>query len=422
MNQRMQLRMSLSIVLRGAAIAALLVLVGAAPSADPVARLQRRIDCGEVKLTRDDDWGYLKSVLRELRVPADSQALVFSKTSFQSQRISPQTPRAIYFNDDLYIGWVQGGDVIEVASVSPQDGPVFYLLSQERAARPRFVRDTGACAQCHQAAETQTGMSLLMRSVYPDSSGFPAYGAGTFDTTDQSPPAQRWGGWYVDGRSERATMGNGTASDPAHPDQLEGTGHADLAKRFDVAPYLTPHSDVVALAVLAHQVHLHNQLTNAAIDVRAALRDEATLKAAIGDRTPGHSASTLGRIAGACEPVVEAMLFCNAADLGPIQGSSRFALEFEALGPRDRQGRSLRDFDLRRRLFRYPCSYLIYSEQFDALPDPGKQYVYRRLWKVLTGRDDSPKFDHLSDADRDAIDDILCDTKKDLPAYFKPRR
>ena len=411
----------ISSLLRIVAALAMLFVAGAAPVGDPVARLQKRIDSGEVKLTRDSDHGYLKSVLRELHVPTESQSLVFSKTSFQAQKISPEAPRAVYFNDDLYVGWVQGGDVVEVASVDPEKGPVFYRLSQHDS-KPRFVRDTTACAQCHQTARTEGAMTLLMRSVYPDSNGMPAFGAGTFETTDQSPAAERWGGWYMDGKIGRPNMANGIGSDPAHPDKLEGTDRTDLAKCFDVSRYLTPHSDAVALTVLAHQTNLHNLFTRAALDTETALRDEAAVKRAMGELTPGHSESTLSRIQNACDPVVETMLFCGAADLGPIEGSSGFTGEFEALGPRDHLGRSLRDFDLKHRLFRYPCSYLIYSEQFDALPEPAKDYVYRRLWKVLTGRDDSQQFSQLSDADRDAIYDILRDTKKDLPAYWKPRK
>jgi hypothetical protein len=392
-----------------------------APVGDPVARLQQRIDSGKVKLAHDEDYGYLKSVLRELHVPAESQSLVFSKTSFQSQKISPQTPRAVYFSDDLYIGFVQGGDVIEVASVDPEEGPVFYLLSQNESDRPKFARDTTACAQCHQTARTGSAMGLLMRSVYPDANGFPDYGAGTFDTTDQSPASERWGGWYMDGKIGRPSMANGIRADASHPDKLDGAGPTELARRFDLSPYLTPHSDALALTVLAHQTNLHNLMTRAAIDITTALRDEAAVKRAMGDTSPQHTESTLSRIKSVCDPIVEAMLFCGAADLGPIESSSGFAKGFESLGPRDRRGRSLRDFDLKHRLFRYPCSYLIYSAQFDALPEPVQEYIYRRLWKVLTGRDDSKQFSHLSDADRNAIYGILFDTKKGLPAYWKSR-
>jgi hypothetical protein len=260
-----------------------------------------------------------------------------------------------------------------------------------------------------------------MRSVYPDANGFPAYGAGTFDTSDQSPAAERWGGWYADGKVGRPSMANGVGADPLHPDKLDRTGSADLAARFDVSPYLTPHSDVVALAVLAHQTNLHNLMTRAAIETATALRDEEAVKHATGDASLEHSESTLSRIKSACDPLVEAMLFSGAADVGPIEGSSGFVKEFQLLGPRDRRGRSLRDFDLKHRLFQFPCSYLIYSRQFDALPEIATDYLYRRLWKILTGRDESKLFSHLSEADRDAIYDILVDTRKGLPAYWKPR-
>lgn len=418
----MQLGMCLPIVLRTVAVAALAGLAAAAaPAGDPVTRLQQRIDSGTVRLAHSDDFGYLKSVLRELHIPSDSQSLVFSKTSFQSQKISPQTPRAIYFSDDVYIGFVQGGEVIEVASIDPTEGPVFYLLSQHQTDRPKFARDTTACAQCHQTARTGNAMGLLMRSVYSDANGFPAYGAGTFDTTDQSPAVERWGGWYMDGNIGRPSMANGICSDASHPDKLDGTGPTDLGRRLDLTPYLTPHSDVVALSVLAHQTNLHNLMTRAAMETATALRDETALKRATGDTSSGHTESTVSRIESACDPLVEAVLFCGAADLGPIVGSSGFVREFQSLGPRDHHGRSLRDFDLKHRLFRYPCSYMIYSAQFDALPGAVKQLVYRRLWKVLTGRDDSQQFAHLSDADRDAIYDIIIDTKNDLPPYWKPR-
>lgn len=391
------------------------------PVGDPIARLQGRIDAGKVALAHDDDYGYLKSVLRELRIPFNSQSLVFSKTSFQSQKISPQTPRAVYFNDDVYIGFVQEGQEIEVAAVDPKEGPVFYLLAQRASDKPKFQRDTTACAQCHQTARTGSALTLLIRSVYPDANGFPAYGAGTFDTTDQSPAVERWGGWYMDGTAGRPSMANGIGPDPLHPDKLEGTGRRNLAARLDVSPYLTPHSDVVALAVLAHQTNLHNLMTRAAIETATALRDEAAMKHATGNVSSGHSESTVSRIKDACDPLVEAMLFSGAADLGPIEGSSGYSKEFQSLGPRDRRGRSLRDLDLKHRLFRYPCSYLIYSRQFDALPEMARDYIYRRLWKVLTGRDDSKQFSQLSEVDRTAIYDILLETKKGLPAYWKAR-
>jgi hypothetical protein len=116
------------------------------------------------------------------------------------------------------------------------------------------------------------------------------------------------------------------------------------------------------------------------------------------------------------------MLFSGEAKLTePLKGTSGFAAEFQQAGPRDKQRRSLRDFDLSKRLFKYPCSYLIYSESFNQLPDEVKDYVYRRLWQVLTGRDSSPDFAHLTESDCNAILEILLETKSDLPDYWRKK-
>jgi hypothetical protein len=130
--------------------------------------------------------------------------------------------------------------------------------------------------------------------------------------------------------------------------------------------------------------------------------------------------STGVRIRGAGDELVKYLLFSEEAKLtGRVRGASGFAAEFARRGPRDKKGRSLRDFDLRRRLFKYPCSYLIYSEGFDALPAEMREHVYRRLQDVLTGRDKGKDFEHLSAADRQAIREILVDTKPGLAACWR---
>src|SRR4051812_3853532 len=120
-----------------------------APADNAVSRLQQRVVTGKAKLTFDDDHGYLKSVLKELNVPVSSQVLVFSKTSLQRDKISPKTPRALYFNDDVYVGSCLRGDVMEFAAADPNLGTVFYTLDQEPAERPKFTRHTDNCLICH---------------------------------------------------------------------------------------------------------------------------------------------------------------------------------------------------------------------------------------------------------------------------------
>jgi hypothetical protein len=182
---------------------------------------------------------------------------------------------------------------------------------------------------------------------------------------------------------------------------------------------LSPHSDIVALMTLEHQSRMENLITRVSYETRMALESETAINQALKRPPDEHSESTARRINGAVEVLVGYMLFTNEAPLsGRIAGTSSFAADFEKLGPHDRQGRSLREFDLKRRMFRYPCSYLIYSEAFDALPDAAKERIYRRLWEVLTGGDESAVFARLSAADRQAILQILLDTKKGLPDYW----
>ncbi len=401
---------------------------GAEPGAvhDPVAQLQRRIDQGRTTLQFEPKHGYLQSLLRELNVPASSQSLVFSKTSFQRDHISPWRPRALYFNDDVYAGWVQGGDVIELASIDSRQGAIFYLLKQEAAPRPQFIRQSFDCMECHQSALTHDVPGLIIRSVYPDSDGQPILTAGTFLTSDQSPLKERWGGWYASGTCGRQRhMANVIVEDEEHADRLgrddniAGANIKDLGRLFPTAPYLTPDSDIVALMVFQHQAQIHNLISRTAIEVRAALRDEAVVNQALGQPAGQRSASTVERIESSCEPLVKAMLFSGEAGLTDrVAGTSSFAKEFAARGVRDPKGRSLRDFDLQHRLFKYPCSYLIYSDSFNEMPAVAREYVYHRLFQVLTGRDDAREFANLSDDDRDAIMQILRATKHDLPVYW----
>jgi hypothetical protein len=221
-------------------------------------------------------------------------------------------------------------------------------------------------------------------------------------------------------------MGNGFVADRDHPEQLDraaGANVTELSKRIDVAPYLSPHSDIVALMVLGHQVRLHNLITVANFQARIALDYAAAINKALERPADELSESTLTRIKGPAENLVKAMLFVDEAALSePIAGTAAFAQEFAARGPRDHRGRSLRDFDLKTRLFRYPCSYLIYSRSFDALPAIVKNEVHRRLGEVLSGQDQSPTFARRTAAERQAIREILEETKPELRAAWKDLR
>jgi hypothetical protein len=393
------------------------------PVQDRASKLGRRLRSGEVNLAYDSNLGYLPALLKELELPQSSQVVVFSKTSFQAPRISPVNPRAIYFNDDTSVGYVRGGEVLEVASVDPRQGVIFYTLDQQKTARPELVR-RGECLQCHQGGGTLGVPGLVVRSVYPESSGMPLFQAGGFVTDHRSPLNNRWGGWYVTGRQgAEEHMGNIFVEDRDHPDVLDRTKGANLPNlsgKFDTAGYLTPHSDIVSLMVLEHQTRMTDLLTRVNYETRMALHDQAALNKVLGQPDDQLTDSSKSRIANATETLLEYMLFADEAPLhGPIQGSSEFATEYQRRGPRSKRGLSLRDLDLKTRLFRYPCSPLIYAEAFDDLPAPARDRIYQRLWDILSGKDDTKMYERLSKTDRRAILEILMDTKSGLPVYWK---
>jgi hypothetical protein len=386
--------------------------------ANVISQLQKRIDDGDAKLRFSDDHGYLPDVLKELKVPVSSQMLVFSKTSLQRDRISPRTPRALYFNDEVYVGFCRLGEVLEISVADPKLGTVFYTLPQEKKPTPRFQRQTENCLICH-TSRSQGIPAHVVRSVYPDRTGNPVLSEGSFRIDQTSPIAHRWGGWYVTGTHGNQThLGNFIVPRNPAPAELKneaGLNVRDLKSKIDPGMYLNPHSDLIALMVFEHQTEMHNRITEANYQTQLAIRDADVIneldKAPKGRLTEG----TAKRVDGVADRLVKYLLFSEETKLtAPIAGTSGFAEEFAPLGPKDKQGRSLRDFDLKNRLFRYPCSYLIYSPSFDALQPCVKERIYKRLADVLTGKDTRSDFAHLKPEDRKAILEILRDTKPDF--------
>lgn len=409
-SMRNEINVRVILVLIGIVLAAA-ALLGQNPQYgvlhDPVAELARGIEKGDIELDyATNGRGYLESLLKHLDLKADSQILVFSKTSFQLTKISPKTPRAIYFNDRVAVGAVQDGTVFEMASLDPVQGLVFYTMDTEHTAKPHFERRFSECLNCHGPAN-----GLVVSSVYPSTDGTPFVTGTFFEGIDHRTPLEnRWGGWYVSGtHGSMHHMGNAIAPDRDRPFDLEQDGTqnlTDLSGKFDTTKYLVPTSDIVALMTMEHQARMTNLINGASQQFRRAAETGAMER----------SKASLDR---AIDQIVEYMLFVDEAPLhDPVRGVSTFTETFPQRGPRDKQGRGLRDFDLQTRLFRYPLSYMIYSDIFDAMPQPARDRIYERLYDVLAGKDRSPKFSHLSDADRRAIMEILVDTKNGLPGYW----
>lgn len=381
---------------------------------DAISRLNEEIQSGQTKLNWDETHGWLPAVLDALNVPQSSQTLVFSKTSLQLSRIQPSRPRAIYFNDDIYIGWVQGGDIVEVAAVDVNLGATFYSLAQEETKRPTFVRDRGNCLSCHHNSRTENVPGFLVRSLYTESSGQPAYQLGSVTIDHTTPFKDRFGGWYVTGKhGSMRHRGNVMVADDSE-DPIDREAGANLLKLPNVVnrdAYIRADSDIVAQMVLQHQTQMHNFVTKALYASKQAMHQQLTMNRILDRPDDFKSESTTRRINSAVEDLVEYMFFCEEFQLeSPVEGSDEFRKSFLAMGPRDSHGRSLRDFDLRTRLFKYPCSYLAYSESLLALPKPVLARLKERMLDVLAGEDDSKTFAHLSVKDRRNILAILAET------------
>lgn len=384
---------------------------------DPVARLADRVKSGDTELQYDSDFGFLRSVLDELDIPVSSQALVFSKTSLQLTRISPRRPRALYFSDDVYVGYCQRGDVLEFASTDAKQGATFYTLEQTDKKQPKFVRDRGGCLSCHASNRTQNVPGYLVRSVFADAAGRPKLGSGTFTTDQTSQFYDRWGGWYVTGKhGTMRHMGNTICVDDEMTfDRESGANEMDLSDRFQTDAYLSPHSDIVALMVLEHQTQMHNAIASANYETRQALHQTYQMNALLERPEDFVSESAQRRIAASTQNVLRHLLMCDEFQLtDEVSGATSFAADFEARGARDGKGRSLRNFDLKTRLFKYPCSYLIYSDAFGGLPDEVRSKVLAGLVEILENKNESDEYAHLTKAMRADILAILRETMPEL--------
>lgn len=338
---------------------------------DAIVRLQKRLDAGELSFANRKHSGHLLDLLRVLEVPVESQTLVFSKTSVNQPLIKPATPRAIYFNDDVTVGWVPGAAAIEIALQDAIKGTVFYTLpvhrDEEDAAPLQFRRDT-RCTACHVGTRTLNVPGHLLSSFLTDKTGQPREGYSSINHTTAF--EKRWGGWYVSGNAPGLVhRGNLIGEEDAKRHKAEPSFRgavSDLAPLVDLKRYPTAHSDAVALLVLNHQMHFYNLVNRVSFEHRLNRRSDAE------------------------EQLVRYALMQDEAPLtGPVAGSSKFAEVYQSLGPRDSQDRSLRQLDLTTKLFKYSVSPLIASRSLQSLPDEVKVRLNERLDAELTKRSDA---------------------------------
>lgn len=373
-------------------------------ASDPVATLAADWIAGRRLITAREPLAFLRELLGELHVPVESQVLVFSKTSKQNELINPANPRAIYFSDDTYVGYVPGGSV-ELVATDPLLGPVFYLLELPQPNQPARITRQTDCLSCHASARTEDVPGLQVRSVFTATDGRPILSAGSFDTTQASPLEQRWGGWYVTGTHGNAKhLGNQTGG----PDRTTTTGNwTSLAGKIDTTRYLRPTSDIVALMVLEHQCRMHNLLTKANMDYRRALWLGRAIDPALSEENPNTSAHRVATTRAAA--IVSEMLFRGEASPGPdgIEGDPAFQEAFARNAPKTPDGHSLKDLRLYGRLFKFRCSYMIHSRAFASLPEKIRQLVYAQLRDILINGGGGENFAYLGASERPRIAAVL---------------
>jgi hypothetical protein len=372
-----------------------------------LAQLQAAINEGQATLEfKSDGLGYLISLLHHLDIPTQSQVLVFSKTSFQRHKIAPATPRALFFNEHSYVGFVQGSNLLEISAVDKDMGGVFYTLEQDPGKKPEFVR-TDQCLECHASSKTMGVPGHLIRSFEVNEEGIVDLITGTSQVNHRTPIEKRWGGWYVTGQHGKQTHRGNLFGKEAFIRQQTTPNYLgnlrDLKQFFDPSIYPHETSDIVPLMILEHQGHMHNFITRMQYEAQIML----------------HSYGHLRYLRHKVDAFLRYLLFIDEAPIADtIADSSGFGKIFTERGNKDSKGRSLRDLNLKTRLFEYPCSYLVYSESFRALPKRLKDEIYRKLWKILTGENNQKEFTSLTLKSRKAIHEILKETLPDLPTFW----
>ncbi len=375
------------------------------PLTDRFTRLKDDLEGGRIALDRTSEKAFLQSLLKVFGIPASSQMLVFSTTSLQLRYITPANPRALYFNEDLYVGYIPGAR-LEIVSLDPEAGAVFYIFDMPRGTEPIRAERSDRCANCHVAADTGHVPGLVVKSVVPGPSGGSLVSYRQEQSGHGIPFSERFGGWYVTGRHSITehwgnTIGRLSAGNVQRTSITPG-------QHFDFAKYLVPTSDILPQLLLEHQTGFVNRV------VEAGYRARAALAAAPGQLAPAQVAE----INDQARLVTRYLFFADEVPLptGGVEGDAAYKKEFLSTRKPGAGGAALKDFDLRTRLFRHRCSYMIYSPVFTGLPAPMKQAIYRRMSEALSTTRPDPEYAYLPAVEKQFLRGILKSTLPDLPA------
>jgi hypothetical protein len=409
-----------------ASIAALLVASGAAAAErifnfreaphsyfehrpqDRLARLHQDIAAGKASVDTSDEQTFLKTLMEALDVPVSSQILVFSATSLQSEIINPRNPRALYFNDDTYVGWVPGGRV-EVAAIDPEMGPMFYVYERFRPGQVPVPERSTRCFACHAGSATKYVPGLIAESVLVSMAGSSLETYRHDEQGHQIPLEKRFGGWLLTGAHNLSK----------HQGNAAGRSEAGKLTRFDASPgvfsdlgkHLLPSSDILPHLVHEHQMGFENRLFQATYLLRQRKHENS------------------GRLSQEAEKELDALaaefaryvLFADEAPLPSrgIQGDPAFIEDFQRNRRPSRSGDSLKDFDLRTRIFKFRCSFMLHTDSWTRAPEWWRDRVYFHMALGLRESGTPPELSHLPVSERLAIRSILKETMDNLPAWWR---
>jgi len=370
---------------------------------DRFTRVKDDLESGRLAVDRSSEKAFVESLLRALEIPASSQMLAFSTTSLQLRLITPANPRALYFNEDIYLGWVPGGR-IEMLALDPELGAIFYIFDPPRNDQPVRVERSERCMNCHSGADTGRIPGLVVKSVLPGERGGSLKSFRIEQTGHQIPFEERFGGWYVTGdRRLASALGNMVGN---YVDGQLLKTPLEPGRFFDFARYPVATSDPLPQLLHEHQAGFVNRV------VEAGYRARTYLHAGGGQLTAeqGRLLDEQARI------VVRYVLFADEAPLpaGGLRGDSAFQADFVKTRIAGPGGASLKDFDLRTRLFRHRCSYMIYTPIFNALPPALKQRIHGQLAAALSTTQPAAEYAYLPAAEKQAIRAILRATVPDL--------
>jgi hypothetical protein len=371
--------------------------------ADRFTRLKAGFESGQIPLDRSNEKAFVLSLLKALEIPASSQMLVFSTTSLQLSLISPSNPRALYFNDDVYLGYVPNGR-IEIVSLDPELGGIFYIFDVPKDTGSLRIERSERCMNCHAAADTGYVPGLVIKSVVPGPTGGSLTAYRQEQTGHDIPFDLRFGGWYVTGRHAITNHWGNLTGRLAEGNLTRIPNSPGERFRFDRYPVAT--SDILPQLLLEHQAGFVNRVVGASYRARTALH-------------AGHGQLTSAQAAELDEQakiVTRYLLFADEAPLpGSVEGDAAYQAEFLRTRRVTASGVSLKDFELRARLFKHRCSYMIYSPVFSGLTPEMKQRVYRRMSEALSVEKPDQEFAYLPASEKKTIREILKATLTDLP-------